>query len=156
MKWIYWNILVFRTLWRRNAEQQAPCSGGTPVCKGDIQRKILHYILCGHGLTANPRLQFCSGRRSLANIHELTLTGNFRIRTPPLSVAGLVIFTKVVKTGGFFKFAAQARQWILPFLQQLCFSIINCKECWNILFCRWDIGGWIWPLEHIWHYLSPL
>ena len=71
--------------------------GATPACKGDIQGEIIHYKLCGRGLAANQRLQFCGGRGSLASIHELTQTENFRIRTPPLTVAGLVIFTKVVK-----------------------------------------------------------
>jgi len=85
---------------RRRAE------GETPACKADVQWKILHYKLCGRWLTANQRLQFCGWRRSLASIHELTWTENFRIRTPPLSVAGLVIFTKVAKIGGFFKFTA--------------------------------------------------
>ena len=86
---------------RRSAE------GETAACKEDVQWKILHYKLCGRGLAANQRLQFCGWRGSLASIHELTRTENFRIRTPPLSVAGLVIFTKVAKIGGFFKFTAQ-------------------------------------------------
>jgi len=75
-------------------------------CKQDVQGKILHYKLCGRGLTANPRLQFCGRRGSLASIHELTRTENFRIHTPSLTIVGLVIFTKVVKIGEFFKFTA--------------------------------------------------
>jgi len=80
--------------------------GETPACKGDVQWKILHYKLCRRGLAANPRLQFCGGLGCLASIYELTRTENFGICTPPLSVAGLVIFTKVAKIGGFLKFTA--------------------------------------------------
>ena len=50
----------------------------TSAFKGDVQGKILHYKFCGRGLTANPRLQFCGGRGSLASIHELTRTENLR------------------------------------------------------------------------------
>jgi len=96
---------------------------GTPTCKGDVQGKILHYKLCGRGLTANPRLQFCGGHGSLASIHELTRTENFQIRTPPLSIAGLVVFTKVVKTGGFFKFTA------LPLQDQTMHANESCHFC---------------------------
>jgi len=97
--------------------------GATPACKGDVQGEILHYKLCGYGLTANPRLQFCGRRGSLASNHELTQTENFRIRTPPLTVAGLVIFTKVVKTGGFFKFTA------LPLQDQTMHANESCPFC---------------------------
>ena len=77
----------------------------------------------GHGLTANPRLQFCGGLGSLASIHELTRTENFGICTPPLSVAGLVIFTKVAKIGGFFKFTA------LPLQDQTMHANESCHFC---------------------------
>ena len=102
---------------RRRAEEE------TSACKGGVKGKILHYKLCRRGLTANPRLQFCGGRGSLASIHELTQTENFRIRTPPLSVAGLVIFTKVAKIGRFFKFTT------LPLQDQT----MHANESWH--FC---------------------
>jgi len=72
---------------------------GTSMCKGGVQGKILHYKLSGRGRTANPRLQFCDRHGSMANIHKLTRIEHFRIHTLPLSVAGIVIFTKVVNTG---------------------------------------------------------
>ena len=56
-------------------------------------------------------------------IHKLTRTENFRIRTPPLSVAGLVIFTKVAKIGGFFKFRA------LPLQDQTMHANESCRFC---------------------------
>ena len=131
----------------------------TSACKGDVQGKILHYKLCGCGLAANPRLQFCGWRGSLASIHELTWTENFRIRTPSLSVAGLVIFTKVVKIGGFFKFTALPLQdqtmhanESCHHRQHPCSSIGNCRELWNTLFSCRHMAGWIWPLAHIRHY----
>jgi len=68
-------------------------------------------------------LQFCGGCGSLASIHELTPTENFRIRTPPLSVAGLVNFTKVAKIGGFFKFTA------LPLQDQTMHANESCHFC---------------------------
>jgi len=94
----------------------------TFACKGDVHGKILHYKLCGRGLAANQRLQFCGWRGSLASIHELTRTKNFRISTP-LSVAGLVIFTKVVKIGGFLKFTA------LPLQHQTMHANESCHSC---------------------------
>ena len=102
---------------RRSAE------GETAACEEDVQCKILHYKLCGRGLATNHRLQFCGWRGSLASIHELTRTENFRIRTPPLSVAGLVIFTKVAKIGGFFKFTA------LPLQDQTMHANESCHFC---------------------------
>ena len=153
MKWIYLNILVFRILWRHNAEQQVPWSGETPVCKGDVQGKILHHKLCGRGLTANPRLQFCGGRGSLASIHELTRTENFRIRTTPVTVAGLVILTKVVKIGGssssqpcHCKTKLCMRMNVASSAAHTCSSSGNCRELWNTLFSCRDLGGPIWHL----------
>jgi len=43
----------------------------------------MYSILCRHGLTADPRFQYCCrlGRRSVVRIHGLVQTGNFKICT---------------------------------------------------------------------------
>jgi len=78
--------------------------------------------------TSKTNLDFTGARDSewqwyQLGIHELTRTAKFWIRTPPLSVVGLVIFTKVVNIGGFFKFTA------LPLQDQTMHANESCHFC---------------------------